>query len=52
MTIQVMAAVLPGELALGSANSSSCASDTCMGDQGGCSGDGGCGEDCVCTQND
>ena len=42
----VVRAVLPEELVLGVKGLSSCPGDGCNSDQGGCTGDAGCGQDC------
>lgn len=43
--IDVRHAVLPAELMLGSPGAS-CPGDGCNSDQGGCTGDASCGQDC------
>ncbi len=44
--IVVAQAQLPEELQLGTVGVSGCPGDGCNGDQGGCSGDASCGQDC------
>ena len=44
--IVVVKAVLPDEVVLGVNGSSGCPGDGCNADQGGCTGDASCGQDC------
>jgi len=44
--ILVVKAILPTELATSVASGSACNGDGCNSDQGGCSSDASCGQDC------